>query len=411
MTSHHRHHHPHTGHRSAARQTPHVVARQPAVARETGAAYDAGAVGPTLRDAVQAASTWLQRVLDLAADGRVEGGELGALLDLLPALDRGHAAAVALTDTALATSLAERKAGINYDTLLAMRTRATYTERGWLQRLAQLLRRTPNLQAAYDHGLIGTGQLLTIAAEAKVLRGEALAAFDACFADPDELARLEPDQLVDLARVEFDRHRPDLAERGEIRTVERSYLHLQPCLDGSGEGHFAYDADSFSSSAGVKRLCSDADRAASLPPLSRTRSHLPATPGHHRAPGRWCVRTPAWWRRAGQAQQVSSSASARQDLTPSSPAMTATPRAATGSAHHHPSRAFAPSPSSTTPDSQAHSSVCRASETTAWEPSGAPRRRLARARIGISTSDRPAITMPTGLASGPSCERSWPTAS
>jgi hypothetical protein len=44
----------------------------------------------------------LQRVLDLAADSRIEGGELGALLDLLPALDRGHAAAVALTDTALA---------------------------------------------------------------------------------------------------------------------------------------------------------------------------------------------------------------------------------------------------------------------------------------------------------------------
>jgi hypothetical protein len=189
----------------------------------------------------------LQRVFDLAADGRVEGGELGALLDLLPALDRGHAAAVALTDTALQSSLAERKAGINYDTLLAMRTRATYTERGRLQRLAQLLRKTPHLRAAYHHGLLGTGQLLTIATEAKVLRGDALAAFDACFADTDKLARLEPDRLVDLARIEIDRLRPDLAQRRETRTVERSYVHLQPCLDGSGEGHFAYDADSFSS--------------------------------------------------------------------------------------------------------------------------------------------------------------------
>jgi hypothetical protein len=74
-----------------------------------------------------------------------------------------------------------------------------------------------------------------------------LAAFDACFADTDRLARLEPDRLVDLARIEIDRLRPDLAERRETRTVERSYVHLQPCLDGSGEGHFAYDADSFSS--------------------------------------------------------------------------------------------------------------------------------------------------------------------
>jgi hypothetical protein len=186
-------------------------------------------------------------VLDLAVHNRVEGGELGALLDLLPALDRGHAAAVALTDTTLQRSLPERHAGINYDTLLAMRTRATYTERGRLQRLAQLLRNTPHLRAAYHHGLIGTGQLLTIATEAKVLRGDALAAFDACFADTDRLARLEPDRLVDLARVEIDRHRPDLAEQRETRSVERSYLHLQPCLDGSGEGRFGYDADTFSS--------------------------------------------------------------------------------------------------------------------------------------------------------------------
>jgi hypothetical protein len=243
MTDHHRHH-PRPG-RYSDRQ-PDVHARQP-VARETGAAYDAGEVGPTLRDAVQAAGVWLQRVLDLAADRRIEGGELGALLDLLPALDRGHAAAVALTDTALQGSLPERNAGINYDTLLAMQTRATYTERGRLQRLAQLLRKTPHLRAAYHHGLIGTGQLHTIATEAKTLRGDALAAFDACFADQEKLARLEPDRLIDLARVEIDRLRPDLAQRRETRTVERSYVHLQPCLDGSGEGHFAYDADSFAS--------------------------------------------------------------------------------------------------------------------------------------------------------------------
>jgi hypothetical protein len=144
-------------------------------------------------------------------------------------------------------SLPERNAGINYDTLLAMQTKATYTERGRLQRLAQLLRKTPHLRAAYHHGLIGTGQLHTIATEAKTLRGEALEAFDACFADQEKLARLEPDRLIDLARVEIDRLRPDLAQRRETRTVERSYVHLQPCLDGSGEGHFAYDADSFAS--------------------------------------------------------------------------------------------------------------------------------------------------------------------
>jgi hypothetical protein len=224
----------------------------------------------------------LQRVLDLAADGRVEGGELGALLDLLPALDRGHAAAVALTDTALQGSLPERKAGINYDTLLAMQTKATYTERGRLQRLAQLLRKTPNLRAAYHHGLIGTGQLHTIATEAKVLRGDALAAFDACFADTDKLARLEPDRLIDLARIEIDRLRPDLAQRRETRTVERSYLHLQPCLDGSGEGHFAYDADSFAS------LVAAIDTAAGPPTTdSQDRASGNGTAGDRDADADW----------------------------------------------------------------------------------------------------------------------------
>jgi hypothetical protein len=221
----------------------------PVHAHERGPGYAAAGIAepasPSLRDAVGQLARAAQQVLDLAADSRIGGGELGALLDLLPALDVGHAAAVAITDTALLGSLAERKAGLSYDALLAMRTRATYTERGRLQRLARLLRQMPHLRAAYHGGLLGTGQVLAIAAEAKVLRGEALAELDAAFADPDRLERLDPDQLVDLVRVEVDRHRRDLAEGRETRAVETSYLHLQPRLDGSGEGHFAFDAEAF----------------------------------------------------------------------------------------------------------------------------------------------------------------------
>jgi hypothetical protein len=226
---------------------------RPACAREEGAGYrpghrqthEPGPATPSLRDAVGQLARAAQQVLDLAVDGRVGGGELGALLDLLPALDLGHAAAVAITDTALQGSLAERKASLSYDALLSMRTRATSTERGRLQRLARLLRHMPHLRAAYHQGWLGTGQVLAIAAEAKVLRGEALAALDASFADPDRLERLDPDQLLDLVRVEVDRHRTDLAEARETRAVEASYLHLQPRLDGSGEGHFAFDAEAF----------------------------------------------------------------------------------------------------------------------------------------------------------------------
>jgi hypothetical protein len=164
-------------------------------------------------------------------------------------LDLGHAAAVAITDTALADGLAERKAGLTFESLLALQTKATYTERGRLQRLAQLLRHLPHVRAAWHAGLLGTAQVVAIAAEAKSLRVAQLAELDASFTDPERLARLDPDQLVDLVREQVDRLRPDLTEQRETRAVERSYLHLQPRLDGSGEGRFVYDADAFASIA------------------------------------------------------------------------------------------------------------------------------------------------------------------
>jgi hypothetical protein len=237
-----------------ANSRPHATrGARPAYAREESADYrpdrdrdqHTGPATPSLRDAVAELARAVEQVLEIAVDRRVGGGELGALLELLPALDRGHAAAVAITDTALHGSLAERKTGLSYDALLAMRTRATATERGRLQRLARLLRHMPHLRAASHAGQLGTGQLLAIAAEATVLRGVQLAALDACFADHDRLGRLDPDQLLDLVRVEIDRHRTDLADARETRAVESSYLHLQPRLDGSGEGHFAFDAEAF----------------------------------------------------------------------------------------------------------------------------------------------------------------------
>jgi hypothetical protein len=203
-------------------------------------AYDTPA-HPTLRDAVRELSRAVDQVLALATDQRRTGGELGALLDLLPALDLGHAAAIAITDQALERGLAERKAGLSFDALLAMRSATTAGDRGVLQRLAQLLRQMPNLRCAVHDGAVGSGQLRAIAAEAKVLSGDALAALDASFADLDRLRRFGPDELLDLVRDQVDRLRPDLAERRAQRAVEGSRLVLQPTLDGRLEGWFSYD--------------------------------------------------------------------------------------------------------------------------------------------------------------------------
>jgi hypothetical protein len=222
------------------RRSPGHTRGHAAVARETPAAYHAPA-HPTLRDAVRELSRAVDQVLTLATDQRRTGGELGALLDLLPALDRGNAAAIAITDQALERGLTERKAGLSFDALLAMRSTTTASDRGVLQRLAQLLRRMPHLRRAVHDGAIGSGQLRAIAAEAKVLSGDALAALDASFADVDRLRRFGPDQLLDLVRDQVDRLRPDLAERREQRAVEGSRLVLQPTLDGRLEGWFSYD--------------------------------------------------------------------------------------------------------------------------------------------------------------------------
>jgi hypothetical protein len=225
---------------AVTRRSPGRTPGHAAVARETPASYDRPAY-PTLREAVRELSHAVDQVLALAADQRRTGGELGALLDLLPALDRGHAAAIAITDQALERGLAERKAGLSFDALLAMRSTTTAGDRGTLQRLAQLLRRMPHLRRAVHDGAIGSGQLRAIAAEAKVLSGDALSALDASFADVDRLRRFGSDELVDLVRDQADRLRPDLAERREQRAVEGSRLVLQPTLDGRLEGWFSYD--------------------------------------------------------------------------------------------------------------------------------------------------------------------------
>jgi hypothetical protein len=216
--------------------------------------------GPSLRDAVRDADAALRRVLELAVDRSVAGGELGALVDLLGVGDLVHAAAIELTDHSLANSLAERSAALPFDTLLALKSRATYGERGRLQRHTQLLRTMPHLRAAVRAGHVGAAQLVSIAAEAKAIPTDQRAELDRWFSDEDWLAQ-DPDVVVELVREQCDRLRPDLAETREVRAVQGNRLALQPALDGTGTGWFAYDADSYARVAAALE-------AAAVPPCA-----------------------------------------------------------------------------------------------------------------------------------------------
>src|SRR3954451_12870743 len=100
----------------------------------------------------------------------------------------------------------------------------------------------------------------------------------------------------------------------------------------------------------------------------------------------------------GQAQQ--SHALPRQAWRASCNATPATTSAASGSAHHHPATAFAPSPRSSATERYAQSMVWWLSLVVADEPSASPTFRFARASGGIATSVTTASPIPIQLTLG-----------
>src|SRR6056297_1096404 len=102
--------------------------RRPADA--AGQAHDDPGSGATpegeLRTAVRTAAAAMRHVRRLALDGGLGRGELGALIELLPALDAGHAAAVGLAERIESQDLAPRRTGLPLESLLAFQSRLTF---------------------------------------------------------------------------------------------------------------------------------------------------------------------------------------------------------------------------------------------------------------------------------------------
>src|SRR5262249_22934390 len=99
-------------------------------------------------------------------------------------------------------------------------------------------------------------------------------------------------------------------------------------------------------------------------------------------------------------QQPSVQPLPRQLCRPSFTATTATARAARGSAHHQPRRAFAPRPTSSATERYAQSGVWEASLTAAEEWSLEPTWTLARPSSGIVTAVNAARAIPIQLVRG-----------
>ncbi|MEX2503354.1 MAG: DUF222 domain-containing protein [Egicoccus sp.] len=197
-----------------------------------------------LRAAVATAKEALDQVRRIAAAREVSGGgELAALTELVSTLDRGHSAALELVDRIECEGLAERRAGLPLESLLAMQTNATYGDRRFLTGARDVLRHLPNVRAAFDAEVLGWGQVRAIVSEARPLTMALREELDGRFADTDELRRLQPDEVVDRVSTAASGMREDLQRRRTVARQERRYLHVRESFEGGVRGNFDLPAE------------------------------------------------------------------------------------------------------------------------------------------------------------------------
>ena len=216
--------------------------REPSVAREAAGSYSADEGGPSqdVRDAARQLRQAAERLVSLATEqGRVEGGELGALQTTLHALDAAQAAAVELTSHVQQRGTSERSAGLPLEYLLALETRLTGPDRRMLASAAETLRTMPHLARAFQAGQAGWAEVRAIVCEVRSLPADARAKVDEGFAIQSNIVGRDADRLLDEVRATAASLRPDRVNKDTARTIERRFLALQPQLGGSGgTGYF-----------------------------------------------------------------------------------------------------------------------------------------------------------------------------
>ena len=161
--------------------------------------------------------------------------ELERLLEVLGAIDRLNAEAVALVDDLQHSGEAETTTGLPLELWLSIRGRQVRSDRRMHATTADLLERLPSLRQAFRAGQVSWGQVRQVVLEVRRLPAHLHDAID------HELARTipatanaEPDVLIHAVSRAISSHDPAPDDREEDRRIRERFVALQPTLDGSG---------------------------------------------------------------------------------------------------------------------------------------------------------------------------------
>jgi hypothetical protein len=185
--------------------------------------------------------------------------------------DQVAAVTVAAVGAARAAGSCERSAGLSVEQFLGLCARRTRGDARGLVKVGAVLATLPVTAGLFADGTLSFSQVREIAGWARMLRVEDRAGLDAQVAgDAAAGVRGDPDWVVDHAGDLVTRVRADLAQRREERAIERSFVAVQPRLDGGGSGYFELDAVSMAT------VLEGLDAAADAPGLEDADGALPA---------------------------------------------------------------------------------------------------------------------------------------
>jgi hypothetical protein len=183
-------------------------------------------------------SASLDAVIDCRRTDAANGSDASAvdtLITTLRAADALTAIATALLARLAPRGEIERATGLPTAMLLGLAARRPRWEAGALIEAAGALRAMPATAEAFARGALSWAQVRAIVRSVKHLDAAGRAAVDGIVgSELDRHPDAEPEYVLDQVDDEVARLRPDRESRREDRVIERSFLSIQPRLDGQG---------------------------------------------------------------------------------------------------------------------------------------------------------------------------------
>ena len=160
-----------------------------------------------------------------------------ALSSKIDQRERLDAEIIELTGQLQRSGTIETIEGVTLDTALNLTQRLPASERGMLLTAADVLADLPATMRLFKDRTLSWGQVRGIVAEAKRLARENRTILDAHIAaSADDLPKMDPDDVIDAARIVVEQLRGVRAvERAEERAERSSFLWAQPGMFGRGK--------------------------------------------------------------------------------------------------------------------------------------------------------------------------------